>query len=136
MIWRVSIVLEVMVDDMNVPIVRIDKEIAELQGKITDALEQMQTGKITAEEYNPLVDGHKRKIDVLNLDKEEILYENGKMWLLEYRIAEVEELLGTGQVLETFDKTLLKSLVQGIVVLSQSEIQIDFKCGISVKENL
>ncbi len=129
-------ILEVMVDDTNDPIVRIDNEIAELQGEITEALEQMQTGEITAEEYSPLVDGYKRKIDVLNLDKEEILYENGKMRLLEYRVAEVEELLGTGQALETFDKTLFKSLVQRIIVLSQSEIQIDFKCGISVKERL
>ena len=125
-----------MLDDSNDPIVRIDTEINELQNDITIALERMQKAEITADEYKTLVDGYKRKIDVLNLDKEEIIYENGKMQLLEYRIAEVEELLGTGRVLEEFDKSMFKGLVQRIIVLSQKEIQIDFKCGISVKESL
>lgn len=129
-------VLEVMLDDTNDPIVRIDTEIAELQNDITIALERMQKAEITAEEYKTLVDGYKRKIDVLNLDKEEILFENGKMKLLEYRIAEVEELLGTGRVLKEFDRSLFKGLVQRIIVLTQKEIQIDFKCGITVKESL
>ena len=95
-----------------------------------------QQAEITAEEYKTLVDGYKRKIDVLNLDKEEIIFENGKMQLLEYRIAEVEDLLGNGRILEEFDKNVFKGLVQRIIVLSQKEIQIDFKCGISVKERL
>ena len=99
-------------------------------------LERMQKAEITAEEYKTLVDGYKRKIDVLNLDKEEIIFENSKMQLLEYRIAEVEDLLGNGRILEGFDKSMFKGLVQRIIVLSQKEIQIDFKCGISVKESL
>lgn len=72
-------VLEVMLDDTNDPIVRIDTEIAELQNEITVALERIQKAEITAEEYKTLVDGHKRKIDVPNIDKEEIIFENGKM---------------------------------------------------------
>lgn len=127
-------VLEVMLDDTNDPIVRIDSEIAELQNEITVALERIQKAEITAEEYK--IDGYKRKIDVLNLDKEEIIFENGKMQLLEYRIAEVEELLGNGRILEKFDKNMFMGLVQRIIVLSQKEIQIDFKCGIMVKESL
>ena len=99
-------------------------------------LERMQKAEITAEEYKTLIDGYKRKIDVLNLDKEEILFENGKMQLLEYRIAEIEELLGTGKMLNEFDKNIFKGMVQKIIVLSQKEIQIDFKCGLSIKENL
>lgn len=58
------------------------------------------------------------------------------MKLLEYRIAEVEDLLGTGRVLKEFDRNLFKGLVQRIIVLSQKEIQIDFKYGITVKESL
>ena len=58
------------------------------------------------------------------------------MQLLEYRTAEVEDLLGDGRILEKFDKNVFKGLVQRIIVLSQKEIQIDFKCGISVKERL
>lgn len=129
-------VLEVMLDDSNDYIVRIDTEIAELQNDITVAIERMQKAEITAEEYKTLVDGYKRKIDVLNLDKEEIIFENGKLQLLEYRIAEVEDLLGNGRILEEFDKNVFKGLVQRIIVLSQKEIQIDFKCGITVKERL
>ena len=54
-------VLEVMLDDTNDPIVRIDTEIAELQNDITVTLERMQKAEITAEEYKTLVDGYKRK---------------------------------------------------------------------------
>ena len=78
----------------------------QLQKDITLALEQMQKAEITAEEYKTLVDVYKRKIDVLNLDKEEIIFENGKMQLLEYRIAEVEDLLGNGRIIEEFDKNV------------------------------
>lgn len=58
------------------------------------------------------------------------------MKLLEYRIAEVEELLDTGRIRKEFDRNLLKELVQRIIELSQKEIQIDFKCGITTKESL
>ena len=58
------------------------------------------------------------------------------MQLLEYRIAEVEDLLGNGRILEEFDKNMFKGLIERIIVLSQKEIQKDFKCGISVKERL
>ena len=54
------------------------------------------------------------------------------MQLLEYRIAEVEDLLSKGCILEKFDKSVFKGLVQRIIVLSQNEIQIDFKCGITL----
>ena len=58
------------------------------------------------------------------------------MQLLEYRVAEVENLLSNGCILEEFDKNVFKGLVQRIIVLSQKEIQIDFKCGITLKETL
>ena len=58
------------------------------------------------------------------------------MQLLEYRIAEVEDLVSNGYILEEFDKSVFKGLVQRIIVLSQKEIKIDFKCGITLKETL
>ena len=58
------------------------------------------------------------------------------MQLLEYRLVEVEDLLSNGRILEEFDKNVFKGLVQRIIVLSQKEIQIDFKCGITLKETL
>ena len=58
------------------------------------------------------------------------------MQLLEYRIAEVEDRLSKGSILGEFDKNVFKGLVQRIIVISQKEIQIDFKCGITLKETL
>ena len=46
------------------------------------------------------------------------------MQLLEYRIAEVEDLLSNGCILEEFDKNVFKGLVQRIIVLSQKETSI------------
>lgn len=60
----------------------------------------------------------------------------GKMQLLEYPVVEVEDLLSNRCILEELDKNVFKGLVQRIIVLSQKEIQIDFKCGITLKETL
>ena len=53
-----------------------------------------------------------------------------------YRIEEVTKLLQTGKILEEFDRVMFKSLVRKITVLSNKEIEIEFECGITVRETL
>lgn len=76
------------------------------------------------------------KIDQLLMRKEEILSEQGKVQLASYRIEEVTKLLQTGKILEEFDRVMFKSLVRKITVLSNKEIEIEFECGITVRETL
>ena len=40
------------------------------------------------------------------------------------------------EVLEEFDRVMFKSLVRKITVLSNKEIEIEFECGITVRETL
>ena len=40
------------------------------------------------------------------------------------------------KILEEFDRVMFKSLVRKITVLSNKEIEIDFECGITVREIL
>lgn len=81
----------------------------------------------------------KNKLNALVRDhmrKEEILSEQGKVQLASYRIEEVTKLLQTGKILEEFDRVMFKSLVRKITVLSNKEIEIEFECGITVRETL
>lgn len=41
-----------------------------------------------------------------------------------------------GCLLEEFDRVMFKSLVRKITVLSNKEIEIEFECGITVRETL
>lgn len=71
-----------------------------------------------------------------DMDYQEILSEQGKVQLASYRIEEVTKLLQTGKILEEFDRVMFKSLVRKITVLSNKEIEIEFECGITVRETL
>lgn len=58
------------------------------------------------------------------------------MQLAEYRADAVTDLLRTGKILDEFDKIIFKSLVRRIKVIKDKEIEIEFECGIKVKESL
>lgn len=77
-----------------------------------------------------------REIDELNLKRQEMLTEQSKMQLAEYRAYAVIELLNTGKILEEFDKTIFKSLVRKITVVGEKEIEIEFECGIKIRESI
>lgn len=93
-------------------------------------------GEITDKEYEHQSQQVGMKIDQLLMRKEEILSEQGKVQLASYRIEEVTKLLQTGKILEEFDRVMFKSLVRKITVLSNKEIEIEFECGITVRETL
>ena len=78
----------------------------------------------------------KFKIDELNLKKEVMLNEQGRMQLAEYRADAVTDLLQTGKILDEFDKTIFKTRVRRIKVVGEKEVEIEFECGIKVTENL
>lgn len=73
-------------------------------------------------------------IDELNLKKEEMMTEQNSMQLAKYRADAVVALLQTGKILDEFDKTIFKSLVRNIKVIGHKEIEIEFECGIKIKE--
>lgn len=60
--------------------------------------------------------------------------EQGRVQLAEYRLDVINGLLQSGKILDEFDKTIFKSLVRQIKVVKEKEIEIDFECGIKVRE--
>lgn len=111
-------------------------EIEKLQEQMMELLMKRNNGEITDKEYEQQSQQVGIKIDQLLMRKEEILSEQGKVQLASYRIEEVTKLLQTGKILEEFDRVMFKSLVRKITVLSNKEIEIEFECGITVRETL
>ena len=123
-------------DSCESEVAQIDKEIRNTQNKIVDLLMDKNGGLITDKQYERQVQLLKFQIDELNLKKEIMLNEQGKVQLAEYRADAVTELLKTGKILDEFDKTIFKSLVRKIKVVADKEIEIEFECGIKVTEKL
>ncbi len=116
--------------------VEIEEDIARLQGEIMKALREKGQGKITEKEYLTISGKIGSEIDKLLMRKEEILSEQGRVQLATYRVEEVKQLLSTGKILEEFDRVIFKSLVRMIKIISNKEIEIEFECGITVRETL
>lgn len=123
-------------DSCESEVAQIDEEIRNTQNKIVDLLMDKNGGLITDKQYERQVQLLKFQIDELNLKKEIMLNEQGKVQLAEYRADAVTELLKTGKILDEFDKTIFKSLVRKIKVVADKEIEIEFECGIKVTEKL
>lgn len=99
-------------------------------------LKEKQDGRITPTEYDRESRRLLLEIDELNLQREELLSEKSRMQLAEYRGDAVTKLFATGKILDEFDKTIFKSLVRQIKVIGDKEIEIEFECGIKVKESI
>lgn len=131
-----SAVVTQMSDSCESEVAEVDTEIQNTQNRIVDLLMEKNSGSLTEKEYERQTQLLKFRIDELNLKKEVILNEQGRMQLADYRAAAVTELLQTGKMLDEFDKTIFKSLVCRIKVMGEKKIEIEFKCGIKVNENL
>lgn len=121
-------------DDCGRDTKEIDESIQKAQDQIVQALRQYQLGQIGSEEYERTTKELKMEIDALNLKKAEIFDEQSKVQLAEYRIDAVKRLMQDGTMLEEFDKTVFKSLVKKMKVINERELEIEFECGIKVRE--
>lgn len=123
-------------DSCATEIVDIDTAIETLQDEMMELLTKKSRGELTEKEYEQASQGIGIKIDQQLMKKEELLAEQGKVQLASYRIEEIGKLLQTGQILNEFDRVIFKSLVKKMKVISNKEIEIEFECGIKVKESL
>ncbi|MDE7071314.1 MAG: hypothetical protein K2O86_05020 [Clostridia bacterium] len=121
-------------DDCGRDTKEIDESIQKVQDQIVQALRQYQLGQMGIEEYERSTKELKREIDTLNLKRAEILNEQSKVQLAEYRIDAVKRLMQDGTMLEEFNKTVFKSLVKKMKVINERELEIEFECGIKVRE--
>lgn len=114
----------------------LNRRIETAQEDMVSRLKEKQDGRITPTEYDRESRRLMFEIDELNLQREELLTEQSRMQLAEYRADAVTDLLRTGKILDEFDKTIFKSLVRQIKVIKDKEIEIEFECGIKVKESI
>jgi len=123
-------------DDCKSVTEETENEITRHQEEIAELISKKLQGEITEQEYDKECIRHKNEIDGLEFKRQAALTEQSKMQLAEYRIEEVIKLLTDGKILQEFDKTIFKSLVRKMTVISKNEIEIAFECGITVRENL
>jgi len=125
-----------MSDSCERDIVEIDKEIQRRQTDIVNLLLAKNGGELSEDEYAEQLRKLQIQIDELNLKKGETLTEQSNVQLIEHRTAAVKELLHTGKILDEFDSVIFKTLVRRIIVLNKKEIELEFECGIKVKQKL
>ncbi len=131
-----SAVVTQMSDSCESEVADVDAEIQNIQNRIVDLLMDKNGGRLTEKEYERQTQLLKFQIDELNLKKEVMLNEQGKMQIAEYRADAVTDLLQTGKILDEFDKTIFKSLVRQIKVVGDKKVEFEFECGIKVTESL
>ena len=123
-------------DSCESDVAAIDAEIQKAQNQIVELLISKNSGQITDEEFNKQSQKLKFHIDELNLQKQVVINEQGKVQLAEYRADAITELLKSGKILEKFDKTIFKCLVHRIIAVADKEVEFEFECGIKVREKL
>ena len=131
-----SVTVSEITDSCAMAINEVDKDIEKLQEEMMELLTKRNSGELTDKEYEQRSQHVGMRIDQLLMRKEEILSEQGKVQLASYRIEEVTKLLQSGTILEEFDRVIFKSLVKKITALSNKEIEIEFECGIKIRETL
>lgn len=131
-----SVTVSEITDSCAMAINEVDKDIEKLQEEMMELLTKRNCGELSDKEYEQRSQHVGMQIDQLPMRKEEILSEQGKVQLASYRIEEATKLLQTGKILEEFDRVMFKSLVKKIMVLSNKEIEIEFECGIKIRETL
>lgn len=125
-----------MSDSCTEQITSLNRRIETAQEDMVNRLKEKKDGRITPTEYDRESRGLMLKIDELNLQREALLSEQSRMQLAEYRVDAVTKLFATGKILDEFDKTIFKSLLRRIKVIKDKEIEIEFECGIKVKERM
>lgn len=112
----------------------VNRKIQKNQEIIENLLKDKQEGILTQQKYETKSRKYMYEIDKLALKKEELLVEQGRVQLAEYRLDAINGLLQSGKILDEFDNTIFKSLVRRIKVVKDKEIEIEFECGIKVRE--
>lgn len=125
-----------MSDSCTEQITSLNRRIETAQKDMVNRLKEKKDGRITPTEYDRESRRLMFEIDELNLQREELLSEQSRMQLAEYRVDAVTKLFATGKILDEFDKTIFKSLLRRIKVIKDKEIEIEFECGIKVKERV
>ena len=70
------------------------------------------------------------------LKRETLLTNQSKMQLAKYRTDAIVELLQNGHILQEFDRVIFKSLVRKMKVINGKEVEIEFECGIKIRETV
>lgn len=113
----------------------IDSRIAELQIRMSDAITRYEDRQIKGDEFSKLRKEITTEIDQLQIKKQELLTEQSRMQLVEYRVEAISQLLSDGEMIDHFDKYIFKSLVDKMVVRGD-KVDIEFQCGITITEDI
>ena len=116
-------------DAMN----RIEQEIIEVQEAVLALHKAKQTRSIGATDYAAQVQAYSQRMQELEAQQEEqksmaTRYAEVKAWLDAF-----EQHIKDGSIMNADDSTILKQLVEQIIV-SDSGIEVQFKCGVSIEK--
>lgn len=117
-------------DAMN----RIEQEIIEVQEAVLALHKAKQSCSISATDYATQIQAYSQRMQELEAQQEEqksvaTRYAEVKAWLDTF-----EQHIKDGSIMDADDSTILKQLVEQIIV-GTSGIEIQFKCGVSIEKD-
>lgn len=127
---------EVLDDSLAEKLETIEKEIIILQAEIMECNKRKRNGEIGNEEYYTTVASLGNKIDSLENEKRSLESKGEGIKLAKYRMEEIATLLDNTDMTKEFNPDIFKSLVEIVKVHKGKQIEIIFKCGVSVIKSI
>ena len=116
-------------------LIQCEMALAESQDKMIKLYRDYREGSIAETDYRMQYEIIKNEIESCQAAKDKIMDENNKLLLLQHRKDEIFKVLNSDEV-QIFNDDNIKKLVEKIVVKDSKLIEIEFKCGITVTEEL
>lgn len=127
---------EVLDDSLAEKLKTIEKEIVTLQAEIMECNKRKRNGEIGNEEYYTTVASLGKKIDSLENEKRSLESKGEGIKLAKYRMEEIATLLDNTDMTKEFNPDIFKSLVEIVKVHKGKQIELIFKCGVSVIKSI
>ena len=113
---------------------RIEQEIIEVQEAVLALHKAKQSCSVSAADYATQIQAYSQRMQELEAQQEEqksiaTRYAEVKAWLDAF-----EKHISDGSIMDAGDSTILKQLVEQIIV-GTSGIEIQFKCGVSIEKD-
>lgn len=113
-----------------------DDEIVNCQKRVLELFKLKRENRITPREYETRYKEYSDRIISLQSEQIELQKCDASAQLARQRIIEINEVLNDAGKINRTDESIMKMLLDCIKVIGKNEIEFQFKCGTTIKEEI
>lgn len=113
-----------------------DDEIVNCQKRVLELFKLKRENRITPREYETRYKEYSDRIISLQAEQIELQKRDASAQLARQRIIEINEVLNDAGKINRTDESIMKMLLDCIKVIGKNEIEFQFKCGTTIKEEI